>query len=1031
MKYACSIFLYLFFQSLCLQAFSQDEDYYIRSYTVENGLPNNQVRCITQDKAGFLWFSTWDGLCRFDGNEFRAYYHDPDDSLSLPNINLREVHIDRDNNVWALAEQILCRYDRSKDHFIRYNRKKNPKDPDYIASDIIYDYSTDNYGNLWALGNQGFEKFDHVSRRFIHYPFVDDKGNILNTSDNKIVFDNLNNLWIIKKNQVVKCTVIANAYLKKNIVQPIKIYIFPFLEDKMIFNISYTFSIYNGRHGIWITSNNGLFLLKPGSNTFIRYRHSIPKNEFSFKHPIIWSSIPDGLFVYNPQTGKIFHPNPNLTQNVETYFIDYIGNIWFGSLHKNSQDGTGLNKIIFTGKFFKHYLPQTPTEEEVAVFGLYKDKNRDIWVGTNNYNYLIRIHPDGTFEKGNFLPDELVQLGSQPRTILEDNHGSLWIGYINGILFRYDYFRKTFERCHLKKYPYIQNKDDFLFCFKILNLDKKGNIWAGGDKGFLHFNSVTLTVDFYKQIIDDGIYSMLNDKEGNQWIGMTKSQLLFKGKDNKQDIQIYHIAGQYNIESIVEGDNHDLWLALLGGGICRFDKLTHQSKIYTTKDGLANNTTYNILKDKKGNLWISSNTGISRFNPRTGLFRNFSKSDGLKIVEFNADAACQTKEGEMLLGGMGGFVSFYPDSLDKKEKNNKTPLLFTGFKVSGRERYFNQPIYEITEIHLQKGDNNFEISFASVDFVNAEKIRYRYCLQGYKNEWISTDSRNRIVNYASLPPGRYTFCLQATDANGNWEKNASLQIDIPAYFYQTIWFKLIIILLILGIITLFTLMVIHQIKLTERRKQEQLKLEALRGQMNPHFLFNSLNSINYFISLNDRLSANKYISDFSNLMRAILDNSVNEYVRMDKEIEMLENYLQLEHLRFSEKFDYSIETDENINTKEIEIKPSMVQSFIENAIWHGIRSLNDRKGFVRVVFKQLQPDCIHCYVEDDGIGRNLAEKYKTANQRNHHSRGIGIINQRLKIINRMKRTNFKITMEDLYPDKEETGTRVIIEIPVR
>jgi len=403
----------------------------------------------------------------------------------------------------------------------------------------------------------------------------------------------------------------------------------------------------------------------------------------------------------------------------------------------------------------------------------------------------------------------------------------------------------------------------------------------------------------------------------------------------------------------------------------------------------------------------------------------------LKIVEFNADAACRTKEGEMLFGGMGGFVSFYPDSLDRKEKNNKTPLLFTGFKVSGRERYFNQPIYETNKIHLQKGDDNFEISFASVDFVNAEKIRYRYCLQGYKNKWINTDSRNRIVNYASLPPGRYTFCLQATDANGNWEKNASLQVDIPAYFYQTIWFKLMIILLILGIITLFTLMVIHQIKLTERRKQEQLKLEALRGQMNPHFLFNSLNSINYFISLNDRLSANKYISDFSNLMRAILDNSVNEYVRMDKEIEMLENYLQLEHLRFSEKFDYSIETDENINIKEIEIKPSMIQSFIENAIWHGIRSLNDRKGFVRVVFKQLQPDCIHCYVEDDGIGRNLAEKCKTANLRNHHSRGIGIINQRLKIINRMKRTNFKITMEDLYPDKEETGTRVIIEIPVR
>ena len=175
-------------------------------------------------------------------------------------------------------------------------------------------------------------------------------------------------------------------------------------------------------HGVWIMSNNGLFLLKPGDNTFIQYHNRIPRNEFSFKHPIIWSSFREGLFVYNPQTGKTFHPDPNMTQNVETYFIDRNGSIWFGSLHKKSQEGTGLNKIITTGKFFRHYLTPTLTKEKVAVFGLYKDKNRDIWVGTNNYNYLIRIHPDGTFEKGNFLTNQLAQLGGQPRTFLEDNH---------------------------------------------------------------------------------------------------------------------------------------------------------------------------------------------------------------------------------------------------------------------------------------------------------------------------------------------------------------------------------------------------------------------------------------------------------------------------------------------------------------------------------------------------------------------------------------------------------------------------------
>jgi len=215
-----------------------------------------------------------------------------------------------------------------------------------------------------------------------------------------------------------------------------------------------------------------------------------------------------------------------------------------------------------------------------------------------------------------------------------------------------------------------------------------------------------------------------------------------------------------------------------------------------------------------------------------------------------------------------------------------------------------------------------------------------------------------------------------------------------------------------------------------KQQQEELRLESLRGQMNPHFIFNSLNSINYFISQNDRLSANRYIADFSRLIRSILGNMANDYIPLAKELESLHDYLKLEHLRFGDKFDYTIQVYEGISPEELLVFPGMVQPFIENAIWHGVRGLEGRKGMVSIEFRQANAGCLICVVEDDGIGRRRSEKCKS-NLPGKTSRGISIVLERLKIINNLRQTNFQIKIDDLFNDREETGTRVIIEIPVK
>ena len=230
---------------------------------------------------------------------------------------------------------------------------------------------------------------------------------------------------------------------------------------------------------------------------------------------------------------------------------------------------------------------------------------------------------------------------------------------------------------------------------------------------------------------------------------------------------------------------------------------------------------------------------------------------------------------------------------------------------------------------------------------------------------------------------------------------------------------------------MMVILYIRQIRLKAAQKQDELALESIRGQMNPHFIYNSLNSINYFILRNDKLHANQYIADFSRLIRNILSNMTEEYVPFDQELQSIRDYLKLEHLRFGDKFEYTMESQTEEMDDEIRVMPGMVQTFIENAIWHGIRNLEGRKGFIKVLFLQpTEKGYIRCIIEDTGVGRKLAAQYRN-DLPGKKSRGIGIVAERLKLVNKLRGSDYQVIMEDLFPEKEETGTRVTIDIPVK
>jgi len=514
------------------------------------------------------------------------------------------------------------------------------------------------------------------------------------------------------------------------------------------------------------------------------------------------------------------------------------------------------------------------------------------------------------------------------------------------------------------------------------------------------------------------------------WAGCNYSYLMRLDLVTLQADFIRITRGTTNIEDICEGDDGVLWLATLGTGICRYDPSTGDRLFYTTASGLSNNTTYSLLRDSTGNIWASTNSGISVITPATGLIRVFGENDGLSVHEFNSDASWITPEGRFIFGGVGGAVEFDPAQIlsgSYEELSNE--IVLKELEVSAVRKYLDIPLYRADTVTIEKGNDNFHLSFTVPEYRHPEKIRYRYRLGGEGSNWYYTDHSDRNINFSNLKPGWYELEIQATGFSGSWSNSRKVSVHMKPYYYQTTLFRIALPLAVLLLLTLLSGFIIMQLRHREQQKRDALRQQALRGQMNPHFIFNAMNSINYFISNNDRRSANRYISDFSKLIRTVLNNMNEDYVRLSAELDSLEDYLEIEHLRFGDKFDYTLNIDPQIHPDALMVSPGFVQPFVENAIWHGMMALEGRKGTITVNVT-LKDKTILCTVEDDGVGRARSEAMK---DRTLHgkSRGIALAMERLRIINSLHATSCRIEITDLYPDRRETGTRVFIEIPLK
>lgn len=1056
------IFLYLMKMILLFpfaqNSYSQNESLRFEHIGIEEGLSNENVTQIFQDSKGYLWFGTFDGLYNYDAYSFTKYQFDPFDSNSLSQNFIYTIFEDKHGIIWVSTFEGLCKFDRYTEKFTRYKPSPEAKffNPNIIA------INEDTNGILWVGSTSGeLARFDKQTGRFLEDSFDFDFKKLQSGID-VIYKDNAGQLWIGNRTglHLLKLT-----HAKAG--QQSHISITSYQNDPRNPNSlsgNSVRSIMEDRSGVmWVATNNGLNSFDKKTGLFKRYQHepgnihSISSNNLVvwFGNGIredydgnLWIATDKGLnkLDRNRNIFTSYSHDPNepyslSSDKIYCLLIDNAGILWAASW------GAKLNKTNLNGKAFglKQFNPNNRNSlSNNKVTTILEDSAGIIWIGTekglNRWNKSTDqfTHFRHSSASSKTLRHDTIM------AMLEDRHGHFWI--CNGdVLSQIN--KQTFELTH-----HLVPAANLIFS---ISEDQQGLLWLGTGNGIRSFDERTNEFDNdfrYDSknthgISDGTAQTIFADSKDNIWIGYGSRGTDRYSKKTKRFSHYKHnphdsaSISSNIVFSFCEDSKGTLWLGSWAGGLSYFDYKKESFKTLTDKHGLASTTVFSIVEDNNDHLWLGTRNGLSQFDPVTKTFTNYDYKDGLQGNIFAAGyrergAHFKGRDGTLYFGGSNGFNFFNP--LRIKPNGQITPVVITQFKL------FDSLIKganEKKEIVLDYNQNYFSFQFSSLSYYNPAKNKYAYKLEGVDKDWVYSGSR-RYVAYTNIDPGTYVFKVKATNNDGVWNKaGTSVSVVVKPPWWRTWWAYTFFALLIGGLIyTLFRYRVNkirmqHEIAL-QQHKASALEMQALRAQMNPHFIFNSLNSINLFILENNKLQASEYLSKFSRLIRLILQNSREALIPLESELEALQLYLELESLRFENKFEYKIVADDDVDATVLKVPPLIIQPYAENAIWHGLIHMRtgdsgkNEKGQLAIALF-LEEEILCCKITDNGIGRKKAAELKSKSVFINKSMGMKITKNRLAILEKINGNDLPVEIKDLtYSDGSAAGTEVLLKIPL-
>jgi streptogramin lyase len=759
----------------------------------------------------------------------------------------------------------------------------------------------------------------------------------------------------------------------------------------------------DSKERLWVgTDQGGLYLYLPGKDIFYQYKADILDPSKLQSNTII----------------EVYQDNSNM--------------IWLGSQNGVERFNPDESKFIV-------YRPRSITSLEVAnnsVQAVAEDPSHRLWIGTFNGIFILD-RKTGAYTNYQFKPGDPHSLSNNVvQSVCRDKSGNMWIGTLAGLNL-FDPVHKNFRRYNIKKSTFL----GIAFINSIVSC-KNGDLFIGGQGGLSKFDFENDSVHH----LSDAVVSIIfEDNREVLWIGATGGGLIKYNRSTGEKERFLNIVDDTSslpsnlVASVAQDHQGVIWIGT-AAGLCRFNETTKKFTTFSEKNGSPKGLVTQLLVDDKDRIWMSATGGISMLNDSRTKFANYDPADGLQGREFGGRTVVKTHDGYLCYGGKYGFNIFHPDSL--RINNFIPPVILRRILIFDEELKIDSSFTHLKSLKLSYKQNFFSFEFAALNYDHPEKNQYEYQLINFDKK-VVRNGTNRAFSYTNVPPDNYTLKVTVSNNDDQWNKAGfELELIIIPPFWATWWFKIIVVLVLVGSVLLYFRLRENRIRKEEARQTAinkqiaEIRMTALRGQMNPHFIFNSLNSIQHFITNRDKEEALNYLSKFSKLIRKILENSRENTVSISNELELLELYIQLEQLRFSNKFDYHIAIDEKIDLQNTEIPPLLIQPYIENAILHGLINKND-KGDLWLSLERNNGLLI-CKIEDNGIGRARSQEIEQGKVSRHRSLGIKVTEERISGLFALLDYKMEVVTEDLFAIKQASGktpqpagTRVTISIPVK
>ncbi|HNB80538.1 MAG TPA: histidine kinase, partial [Chitinophagaceae bacterium] len=754
----------------------------------------------------------------------------------------------------------------------------------------------------------------------------------------------------------------------------------------------YSISFRNPKE-IWVcTSDSGLGVFHIPSGTF-RFRKQREEGEKNATKLIqsrqgVWFLLSSNrLFRYNPQN-DLFHFEKMDVANTQSRTPLQIRRILsdpdYHALYMATDIGKGL--VIYDS--VRHQLISLPVEthplsgdEFMRVWDIQKDAQNRYWVLSRDYIYELD-RKNKKLKRLNTLFVQPARKYPTHKNFIRDQQQHLFVLSEDGHL-----FPLLPEEKMVTAWPVLPGQPS-----RILQaaFDLQNRCWILGPDSLGYLNPER-----------------------------TKFTLL-----SNPDLKIFQTNGINGFQSLQDGS---IWISSLNKGLLKLwiDSAGHvQTKVWNMENGLPTQRIFSLKSDDKGNLWIPTVLGLVVLNPQTRQAQVYNHRNGIDRSSLQPMCS-QAGPGIFYLSTEGKICQVNYHKL--QDVSDSPQVYFYNFRVFNEERLLSRD-----EITLQPGENFFSIEFSCLDFLNQNRHNFSYQLIGWDKDWVSCGNR-RYASYTNLNGGDYIFRVRVATPDGVWSKIRELKVHILTPFYKKNWFAAALIFIFAFVVFMLYLYRVRSIENTEKLKTEfnrqlaESRMAALRAQMNPHFIFNCLNSINRYVIKSEIKTASLYLTRFARLIRLILDNSENKFVVLSNELEALRLYIEMESLRFDQRFTFDIHVEENIETDQIEIPPLLIQPFVENAIWHGLLH-RESEGHLQINLRLDDPFLV-CEIIDNGIGREKAKEYKSKTAPTRKSLGMKLTEERLKMNSGPDSGSQKIV--DL---KDEhglaTGTMVILHIPI-